>query len=363
MFVQRCAFALFLSVSMAGVGGQTPETAGERSIIFSGKVTLDDGSAPPSPVMLRRVCSSRAYDAGYTDSDGAFSFEVDASKSTNDPTDASEGTGRPRSLDMPMGITTQSLNPLSSELRDCELQAILPGYRSANAPLSSNDPHVPPMILHPLSRADMLVVSVTTAAAPDRAKNCYQKALQAEKQQKWADAARELEKSVKDYPKFALAWFELGMVRLNQHDVPAAAQAWNAAFDADPKFVKPLEKLTILADQNGDWAALLKNSSAWIRLDPEDFPAAYLYNAIANARMNDADDAERAAREGLRIDKEGRVPRLRYVLGLILDQKRAYSESAECFREYLKLAPKASDADVVRSELGRLEQASAAPPK
>ncbi len=363
MFLHRVASALLLCVSIAAVRGQSLESAGERSIIFAGKVTLEDGSAPPSPVMLRRVCASRAYDAGYTDAQGEFSFQVDASKNTNDPTDASEGTGRPRSLDMPIGISIQSTNPLSTTLRDCELRAILPGYRSATAILSSNDPHVPVLILHPLSRADTLVVSVTTAAAPDRAKTSYQKALLAEKQQKWDDAARELAKAVKDYPKFATAWYELGMVRLNQRDLTSAAQAWNSAAEADPKYVKPYEKLTILADQSGDWAASLKNSSAWIRLDPEDFPAAYLYNAIANARMNNADDAERAAREGVRMDKEGRIPRLRYVLGLLLEQKHAYAESAGCFREYLKLAPKANDADVVRSELGRLEQASAAPPK
>ena len=319
MSVERYAFALVLSVSMAGLGGQAPETAGERSIIFSGKVALDDGSAPPSPVMLRRVCSGRSYDAGYTDSDGAFSFQVDASKTTNDPTDASEGTGRPQP-----GLADGHLDPVDKS----------PDRRTTGLRTAGHPSGIP-------KRHDAVVQQRSPCAAHDSApvvtcghaggqrdngrrarsrKNCYQKALQAEKQQKWDDAARELAKAVKDYPKFALAWFELGMVRLNQHDLPGAAQAWNAAVDADPKYVKPLEKLTILSDQSGDWAALLKNSSAWIRLDPEDFPAAYLYNAIANARLNNADDAERAARVGLRIDKEGRVPRLRYVLGLILDQ-------------------------------------------
>jgi tetratricopeptide (TPR) repeat protein len=362
--LERLAFAVSISVSTAGLGAQNiPVVAGEHSVMFSGKVTLDDGSPPPAPVQIRRVCDGRSFDAGWTDADGQFTFKVDGSKNQGDPTDASESTGHPRDLDMPIGFSTQMVNPVSTALRDCEVVAMLPGFRSARAPISGNDPHVGALTLHALSRAEALTVSMTTAAAPARAKAAFDKGLIAEKQQRWDDAARELAKAVKEYPKFAIAWFELGMVRMNQHDVASAAQAWNAAVGADPKFVKPYEKLTILADQSNDWGEALKNSAAWIRLDPEDFPLAYLYNAIASARMNQADDAERSARLGIRVDKDGRVPRLRYVLGLILDQKQAYGESAECFREYLKLAPNANDAAVVRTELGRLEQASAAPPR
>src|ERR1039458_7509494 len=66
-----------------------------------------------------------------------------------------------------------------------------------------------------------------------------------------------------------------------------------------------------------------------IQLDPEDFPAAYLYNAVANARLDKVAEAEHAAREGIRIDKERKFARLSYVLGLLLMQKHEYGESAK----------------------------------
>ena len=64
-------------------------------------------------------------------------------------------------------------------------------------------------------------------------------------------------------------------------------------------------------------------------------------------------------REGLRIDKEQRIPRLQYVLGLILMEKKQYRESAECFHKYLELAPNAGDALTVKQQLPRIEALAA----
>jgi uncharacterized protein HemY len=99
----------------------------------------------------------------------------------------------------------------------------------------------------------------------------------------------------------------------------------------------------------------------WLQLDPDDFPGAYLLNAVANARLNKPEEAERSAREGLRLDKDGKIPRISYVLGLILMDKKEYAESAKCFRKYLELAPNANDAEIVRQQLPKLEELAAAP--
>jgi Tfp pilus assembly protein PilF len=172
-----------------------------------------------------------------------------------------------------------------------------------------------------------------------------------------------LEKAVAAYPKFAIAWYQLGLVRQNRADIAGAIAAWKQSVRSDPKFVKPYESLTSLADRQGDWAESEKYSHAWIQLDPEDFPGAYVFNAVANAKLNKMEDAERAAREGLRVDKERKVARLSYVLGLILAQKREYGESAKYFRNYLELAPNANDAALVRQQLPQLEQAAARSPQ
>ena len=51
------------------------------------------------------------------------------------------------------------------------------------------------------------------------------------------------------------------------------------------------------------------------------------------------------------------MPRLSYVLGLILLQKPDLDESAKYFRAYLELVPNAKDAGAVRQQLATLDQA------
>ena len=132
--------------------------------------------------------------------------------------------------------------------------------------------------------------------------------------------------------------------------------AGRAATDSQRTFgLYRLEVLAALAERNQNWEESEKYSRAWIQLDPEDFPSAYLYNAIANARLNKIEQAETSARKGVTLDKERRIPRLSYVLGLILMQKQEFSESAKCLRTYLELAPNAKDAAQVREQLTKME--------
>ena len=48
-----------------------------------------------------------------------------------------------------------------------------------------------------------------------------------------------------------------------------------------------------------------------------------------------------------------------HLLGVILAQRQDYAGAAEKFREYLKLAPMASDAPKVREQLDQIEKQSA----
>ncbi len=177
-------------------------------------------------------------------------------------------------------------------------------------------------------------------------------------EQKWDAAQKEFAKAVEAYPKFAIAWYQLGVLRQGRNDLPGAAQAWKEALASDPKYVKPYEVLAALAERQQIWVDSEKYSHDWIQLDPEDFPAAYLYNAIASAHLGKMDQAEVSARKGLLVDKEKRIPRLSYVLGLILIEKHEFSESAKCLRTYLELAPNAKDAAMVHEQITKIEAAA-----
>ena len=359
-------------VVLSGARGQNPgqaviDKSPERVVFFSGTVMLDDGSAPADAVRIERVCNGQASFEAWTDEKGRFSFKVSPGGSEIGSSDASlpaEGKGE---LNKAINASSSQYSmPITSALRDCELSAVLAGYRSEKVSMAIkstlDDARVGTILLHPVSRASSLVVSATTLQAPANAHRAYEKGLEAMRTQKWDAAASEFGKAVKIYPKFAVAWYQLGLVRQSRKDLAGALDAWKEAQKSDPRYIKPYENLTVAADSRADWTESEKYSRMWIQLDPEDFPGAYLFNAVANARLNKPEEAEHAAREGLHIDRDQHVPRMNYVLGLILMDKKAYAESVQCFRKYLELAPNANDAAIVRQQLPRLEELAAAKP-
>lgn len=356
--------ALGIGVRAQLIRSQAEVAARDRSeeqvTYFSGAVRLEDGTAPPDEVRLRRVCNGLSRDEGWTDAKGRFWFKVGLSDHAAGSGDATEASGRPADPDKPHGF--EYSNPITNELQNCELEVALAGYRADRVSLkvaSVGAINLGTMVLHPISRLSTLAVSATTLQAPANARKSYEKGLETSRAKKWDAAAAHFNKAVQAYPKFAAAWYELGQARLAGGDAAGAAEAWRESAKADPKFVKPWENLTVFADQKQDWAASASSSEAWLQLDSDDFPEAWLYNAIARARLGQVEGAEHSAREGLRVDKNRRIPRLSYVLGLILLAKRDYAASADCFRTYLNLAPNARDGEAVRQQLSEFERLTA----
>ncbi len=88
------------------------------------------------------------------------------------------------------------------------------------------------------------------------------------------------------YPKFAIAWFELGVLRQGRNDLPGAEEAWREALKSDPKYVKPYEVLAALAERQQKWEESENYSREWIQLDPEDFLRRHIFiTRSLNARL------------------------------------------------------------------------------
>jgi len=357
-----------LLVAAVGAHAQFPYDGRttEKAIYFSGDVALEDGSKPPEAVLIQRVCKGVARDETWTDSRGRFSFKVTANGTDTSTADSAQVTPD-KDLSKPIGNSTYYSSPITAALRDCEVQAVLAGFWSERVSIAVknilDDTKIGRLTLHPMSPGQALTVSVTTLSAPTNARKAYDKGVLAVHEQRWDAASGEFTKAVAAYPKFAAAWFELGLLRQNKNDLAGAADAWKEALKSDAKYVRPYEGLTALSERQQNWADVEKYSHDWIQLDAEDFPAAYLYNAVASARLDKVEQAEHAAREGIRIDKERKIARLSYVLALLLMQKHEYSESAKFLRTYLELAPNAKDAAIVREELAKIEAAGSAPPR
>src|SRR5437667_9465767 len=70
--------------------------------------------------------------------------------------------------------------------------------------------------MHMLGEVQGFTVSATSAQAPNGARKAFEKGRDQQKKQKWDDAQRSFEKAVEIYPKYGVAWYELGWVKFRQ---------------------------------------------------------------------------------------------------------------------------------------------------
>ncbi len=336
----------------------------ERGWFLTGKVMMDDGSLPPENVTIQRVCGGMNRPVAYTDSRGRFSFQL-GQKSADVIPDASVDAGEEGrvALMAPIGETTHNGrlfgSPGSGQMNGCALEASLPGYHSDVLELGGrkymDNPDVGTIVLHRLGNVEGTSISATSFEAPRDAKKAFEKGLDAGKKQKWPEAQAQFEKAVAQYPKYAAAWFELGTALQRQGNRVKAREAFQKSVKADNKFLKPYFPLSAMAFEEKNWTETVSLTSTLTKLDPVDYPLAFLFNAIANISLGKLDDAEKSAREAVRLDTRHQVPRAEYVLGLILADKHDYDESLALLKSYIERAPNTPDSANIKKQISQIE--------
>jgi tetratricopeptide (TPR) repeat protein len=332
-------------------------TSNSPTVFVTGKVVIADGGVLTEPASVQTICKGQKRTEAHTDSHGSFSFqfggrfgsfnsvEYDADEPGRRP-----GAGQPERRDM----------------HDCELQASLAGFTSDSIPLDgrfagNESADVGRIVLHRLANVEGFTISATSAQAPGDAKKALQKGQEQQKKGKLDDARKSLETAVAIYPKFAVAWFELGRLQLQINDRAGARQSFEQSLAADSKYVNPYQGLTQLALREKNWKELTDFSEKLLALNPVSFPDAWLSNAIGNYCLQNFAAAENSARHGLQIDTEHRVLKLDYVLGITLLKRSNYEEAAQHLRIFLShVTTPAETAEVQRQldEIGRLTAAA-----
>lgn len=295
---------------------------------------MSDGTPGPPAVPIRIICgTSSIRTESVTDPGGYFNIVLS-------------------------GVDIQSLF-------GCEIRASWGGYISDSIPLDRrsplDDPEVGTIYLHKIGEngeGEGYTVSLTTKLAPKDARKEYEKGLASAKQKKWPEAEQAFARAVALYPKYAVAWFQLGLAYNEEKKFDDALHAHRQAIEADPKFVSPYAELTTLVARNQQWEDVAKYTSEFIKLSPRPMPEVFFYNAAANYNLHRLDEAEKSARAAARLDDKHKVPRINYILGLILEQKRDFKGAAENLRLYLQFSPAATDAASVQQQVAELERAS-----
>jgi tetratricopeptide (TPR) repeat protein len=333
-----------------------------QTYFLSGKVMLDDG-APASPdIRIERVCSGRARLETYTDSKGRFSFQLGAPVGDVD-TDAADNGGSQipgQAGSFPgSGMGMAGMSPYWN----CELRAALPGYTSDTLNLGTLRPfdtQVGTIVLHHIGGSTKATtISVTSALAPKRAQKDYRKALELIAKQRYEEAEKHLVAATTAYPKYAVAWYELGRLQARENQLDAARQSFQSAVSADSHYMTPYDQLAGVAAQQKQWDEAVKYSNQVNTSNPDAFPSSYWYNALGNYELKNFAAAEKSVRELMKIDTLHEYPETERMLTDLLMRKGDYAGAAVHLQAYLKMVPNSKDAPQLRQALPKIQQAAA----
>lgn len=243
------------------------------------------------------------------------------------------------------------------------IAAAYPGFRSETITLagrkSLDDPNVGTIILHRLATVQGTTISVTTTEAPKSAQKNYEKGLLASRKGDMDEAEKRLSAATEEYPKYAIAWYALGQVQERGNHTEEASKSYLAAISADKHYVSPYEQLAFLMAQQSKWAESAQYSKQAIDLNPVEFPNAYWYNAVANYNLNHDADAIQSGKALIKLDTQHRYKELNRMMAELSVKNKDYAAAAEYLKTYLAQVPNAKDADALKQQLLKIEEAKA----
>jgi tetratricopeptide (TPR) repeat protein len=288
-------------------------------LYVSGRVAPDDGSTPEQGAAIQVSCLNQIRLEGYATPKGKFHLPF-GSYAAGVPDASVNSLGRPDAAIL-------GAVPVDAMLAGCELIVTLPGYRAAPVQLGTlrepGDLDVGVLVLHRVGPADGLVVSATTLRAPKSAQNALQKGRDAARGKQWLKAALEFRKAVDAYPEFSLAWCELGKAQEAARQTELAEASFAQATKADPRFLDPYLALAGLYLDQKRWPELARVTEDAVRLDPYDYPFAYLLNSYANYNTGHLDAAETSALKAAELDTSQKYPQIGRLLAEVRERRQS----------------------------------------
>lgn len=347
-----------------------PSARDDLVLFLRGRIATNDGTALPNDTLVERICNNTVLQQVYATPRGDFTMQMgsrfDSFHDASGSPGSQEGVAKKASTE---GIPRH-------DLMNCELRASAGGFRSNSVNLVGLTPSgslidVGAIVVERATKIKGMTLSATPFKAPSDARKAYEKGLEAERKGKLAEARKCFEQALEIYSRYASAWFQLGTVfeRLSQKD--SARAAYMRATTIDTRFLPPYLSLAEMAYEAGNWTEVLQFTDHIIDLDllnhgnvagyvldlDEANPAeAYFYNAVANYKLNNVEEAEKSALKAEHVDLRPDFPELHLLLADIFAGKRNYAVAISELQVYLELAPHAKDGEQVREQLAQLEK-------
>jgi cytochrome c-type biogenesis protein CcmH/NrfG len=196
------------------------------------------------------------------------------------------------------------------------------------------------------------VVDVTLAAVPEEARKLYEKGLALSRAGDTKKAIDNFKSAVAQYPDFIQALDELGVQYLKTGQADKAAESLTAAVKLSPDAFRPNLNLGIALLEMKRFEAAESQLKNAIRSNAAS-PAAHMYLGIALIGVKKSTEAQPELEAAVNSNAP-EVAKAHYYLGGIYWANREYGRAADELETYLKLVPKAPEADKVRPTIKEL---------
>jgi Tfp pilus assembly protein PilF len=190
------------------------------------------------------------------------------------------------------------------------------------------------------------------AGVPKAAVDLYLKAQEAARKGDNDKAASLLALAVEQHPQFGLAHNELGLLNMRAGRLDKAIEEYKVASKALPD--DPSVQLnygTALAEKRDFAEAEKQLRRALKKFDKA--PAGHYYLGVTLIGLKNIDGAEQEFQQAAKLGGDQMAPAHRY-LGGIYWAKKDYKRAAQELETYLKLSPKAPDAEQTRETIKKL---------
>jgi tetratricopeptide (TPR) repeat protein len=199
-------------------------------------------------------------------------------------------------------------------------------------------------------------VDASVASIPEAARKLYSEALELARDGNSKKAIEKLNEALKIHPGFVLALNELGVQQMRLKQLDKAAESFRAALKLAPDAFHPRLNYGILLLQMKDYKSAA--SELWRAVEKDDTSAtAHFYFGRALVNLYNYDLAEKHLKRAIAIGADEVVEAHRYLAAVYIEKQQP-QRAADELEQYLKLSPKAKDADQIRQIIKQLRRSS-----
>lgn len=200
------------------------------------------------------------------------------------------------------------------------------------------------------------VLNAALASVPKPAVELYEKGVEAAAHGETDKAIDDLRRAVALYPNFGLALNELGVQYLRKGDLEKAAEALVKVLEISPGAPEPSLNYGIVLLQQKKFAEAEKQLRDAVPKNDHVY-SAHLYFGITLIYVKNYTDAETELRKAITIGGV-KASQAHYYLGGLYWQTGKHQQAADELETFLKLEPKAANADKLRNTIKELRNKS-----